>query len=685
MSNCLNNPGSAGLPACQSSDQAPSNFRSDLRSFKQPLSARLILLVTLLLLSCTIILKARNPGQTPPQNPVIPAQTPAPAQGEQAGNESSYGSITGKVVGEDGAIPFVNVTVTPASGRMRGNTFRSVTTDEAGNFKVDGLRHIAWIVSATAQGYVPESLPGAEDAEPPYHRIGDTVTIRLVKGGVITGRVINSRNEPVIAVRVSAQQVRDADGALLRSGGVTRELQTDDRGVYRLFGLAAGAYVVVAGSTSSAGGGPGGGPGGPGGGPGGRGRPSQYEGEVPTYYPSATRDTAVELTVRAGDELSGIDIQYRGETGHAVSGKILGAASGNPGGGGGGFGATSVTLTHTASGAVINRAFVISRPGPGGGNGSNSFALYGVPDGEYEIAAQRTAPGDQNDAASVPRHVTVVSRDVTGLDLTLMPMGTIVGKVQAERASAGSACQTKRKASIEELLFAVRREDGSSLEPARPGPGFGLRQRLSDNTRASSPDRTGELAWRQLMVGRYRIVPQLLDESWYLRAMTLPASTANATAKTAAKTAAPASTDAGRSGLMLKSGDRLSGLTIIVAEGAAGVKGKVTAAEGTKLPAHLRVHVIPAEKDAADNVLRYAETRTGSDRRFSFSNLAPGKYWLLAYPTAENEAADKQIRPKAWDSAERTKLRRDAETANQVIELQPCQRAVDYALRVQSR
>src|SRR5581483_11485209 len=50
------------------------------------------------------------------------------------------------VAGEEGPIPFVNITVMPASGRSRGNAFRSVTTDEAGNFKVDGLRPIAWTV-----------------------------------------------------------------------------------------------------------------------------------------------------------------------------------------------------------------------------------------------------------------------------------------------------------------------------------------------------------------------------------------------------------------------------------------------------------------------------------------------------------------------------------------------------------
>ncbi|HZS03277.1 MAG TPA: carboxypeptidase-like regulatory domain-containing protein [Blastocatellia bacterium] len=641
-----------------------------------PSFAGLIVLATLFVSSPLISVKAQNPQ--PAANAA--AQTPKPAESEPDNNDARFGAITGKVAGEEGPIPFVNITVMPASGRSRGNAFRSVTTDEAGNFKVDGLRPIAWTVSASAQGYVPESA-GAEEAEPPFHRIGDNVTIRMVKGGVITGRVLNARNEPVIAVRVSAQQVRDADGWPLRTGGFAREFQTDDRGVYRIFGLPAGAYVVVAGSTSGGGFGAGGGPGG---GPGGR-RPSLYEGDVPTYYPTATRDTAVELTVRTGEEMSGIDIQYRGEKGHAVSGKILGAASGSSDGGFGGFGvATSVTLTHAATGTVVGRAFVMSRPGRGAGGGGNGFALYGVPDGEYEIAAERTDPGDQNDAASVPRRVTVVSRDVTGVDLTLVPMGSINGKVQVERAAAASACQPKRRASIEEQLFAIHREDGGSLDPARPGRGFGFRPRSTGAAGTSSPDRNGDFSWRQLTSGRYRVVPQMLNENWYVRSVTLPVAT-NARAGAAAKAAAATAAEVGRNGLMLKSGERLNGLTITLAEGAAALKGKVVAeGQGKGLPPHLRVYLIPAEKEAADNVLRYAETRAGSDARFGFSNLSPGKYWLLAQP-AEDEAAEKQGRPKAWDANERAKLRREAESLNQVIELQPCQRVADHTLQFQGK
>jgi hypothetical protein len=134
--------------------------------------------------------------------------------------------------------------------------------------------------------------------------------------------------------------------------------------------------------------------------------------------------------------------------------------------------------------------------------------------------------------------------------------------------------------------------------------------------------------------------------------------------------------------LALKMSEKARGLLVTIAEGAASVSGRVTpASEGAKLPARLRVHLIPAEREAADDVLRYAQTTARSDGSFAFHNLAPGKYWLLARAIADDELPESADRPWAWDNAERVKLRREAESAKVELELQPCQRLSDYALR----
>ena len=577
---------------------------------------------------------------------------PAAAKVETKPSEtetSPYGAITGRVISEDGPLPFVSITVLPVSlnnqMQMRGNAFRNVTTDAEGNFKVDGLRAAAWNVIPTAQGYVVETTN--DEASQQFYRIGESATIRMSKGGVITGRVLNAAGEPLIAVPVSVQYVRDAQGRPGSGGGATGFFQTDDRGVYRIYGLSSGSYIVSAGRTGGGGGG------------GGR---SPYDGDVPTYFPAATRDTAVEVSVSSSGETGGIDIQYRGDKGRAISGKIMGAVtdttnrSFGPGGGGPGGGGISVTLKHAATDTVFNRTFVMSR------SGTPAYALYGVPDGEYEVTAERDTPGG-NDAASAPRRVVMAGRDATSIDLTLMPMASVTAKLQLETELA--KCEIKRKAAFEEQLFILQLEETNGTTTRQ-----NTRRMIRDNSLVA-PERTGEMSFRNLNVGRYHLSAKLLDDNWYIRSITLPGAPVKATPKAPAK---PVTTDVARIGLNLKSGDKITGLTVKVAEGAAAVKGQVKAKD--TLPPVLRVYLVPVEKERADDVLRYSFTGITTDGTFGFGHLAPGKYWL----TTRVEIDDAQ--KKILDTAERAKLRRDAEAANVVVELQACQRLTNYELRL---
>ena len=69
-----------------------------------------------------------------------------------------------------------------------------------------------------------------------------------------------------------------------------------------------------------------------------------------------------------------------------------------------------------------------------------------------------------------------------------------------------------------------------------------------------------------------------------------------------------------------------------------------------------------------------------SDGSFSISNLAPGRYWIIALPVTDDDSSAKP-QPVAWDSNDRAALRHAAEAANVVLELQACQRVVDYSLK----
>src|SRR5262245_40755274 len=109
--------------------------------------------------------------------------------------------ITGRVVTEDGTgLPNVMVSLSPIAGEGRATTVTSrppTTSDEEGNFKFTGLAAGSYIVNvANSKGYVRKSMPVNERQVPTYNRPGDNVTVTMVKGGVITGRVTNMNGEP---------------------------------------------------------------------------------------------------------------------------------------------------------------------------------------------------------------------------------------------------------------------------------------------------------------------------------------------------------------------------------------------------------------------------------------------------------------------------------------------------------
>jgi len=380
---------------------------------------------------------------------------------------------------------------------------------------------------------------------------------------------------------------------------------------------------------------------------------SPYDSDVPTYHPSTTRDDAGEVVVRAGQEVSGIDIRYRGDRGYIVSGTLSGALGEDSSG----FRGVTVSLAHRSSGAVESRAYVQLRAGRG-------FGVYGVPDGDYNLIAQMDVGADSS-AASAPRHVVVKGADVTGIELSLAPLGSVSGRAVLETlpdAERTPDCKAKRTVSLDELVLTARRDEKSGAKD-QPGPGV-----VAPND--ASADEKGEFKIPSLAAGRYRIETRLPTEDWFVRSMT--------------KAGPPSSrpNDVAAAGLAITTSQRFTDLTVTLAEGAAALRGKVVpASEGARLPAQLQIHVVPAEPESADDALRFAEVRVDSEGAFSLFNLAPGRYYLQARAVSDDQLMERNPQPLAWDAASRTKLRREAQAANVLIELQRCQRVTEYVLK----
>src|SRR5689334_1340950 len=164
-----------------------------------------------------------------------------PAESVNTGDDAVTGVISGRVVNESGQ-PLAGASLFIRPANSPGNP-RTTISDVDGSFRVSGLEPALYLVTGNAPAYT--TLP-SETGVPTYYRIGDTVNLELIRGGAITGTVTNSLGEPVVAVRVRATLVRDMRGEISRPS-IGNEQSTDDRGVYRIYGLRPGTYVVSAG------------------------------------------------------------------------------------------------------------------------------------------------------------------------------------------------------------------------------------------------------------------------------------------------------------------------------------------------------------------------------------------------------------------------------------------------------
>ncbi len=578
-------------------------------------------------------------------------QRPAPVDKTKSGSRS----ITGRVIIEGGqAVSDAAVLALPVNfmgnqSAALASLLRPITTDEAGRFEVKDLSSGAYSIHVLLAGYVL-----SDRREQKYYRPGDTVTISLTKGAVITGKVTNFTGDPVVGTRIRAVRIKDAEGHRVRAdalgGGsmfgfldqiMNVEWQTDDRGVYRLYGLEPGSYHVSAGgkglaSFISTGG---------------------YDSDAPTYHPTGTIDTAAEVKVQAGDEATGVDIRYRENRGYAISGTVTGQASSQA--------ATSVVLTRAANGAM--EGFALALPN----SPNRGFILTSVPEGDYYITAVAgNALEGTSVASSAARRVSVKGADVTGVELTLAPLGSISGRITVEPAPGADSraeCKTARPASVEEIALAAQsdRKDRSKDEPE-----------LMAAYATSTPDAKGEFLIRFLEQGQKRMVVKLPGEQWYIRAITLPATNAAAT------NAASRAVDLAKEGFSLKPGEAVNGITITLGEGAATLSGKIVTGKEETIPAaRMRIHLVPAEALSADETLRFAEATAQPDGTFKFTNLAPGRYWIVVRPLAEEESIEGASRPVAWDASGRAGLRFEGEALANAVELKLCQKVADFLLR----
>ncbi len=637
------------------------------------------LIFSAILFCFAIAANAQQPKRSKPAQPQAkPSAATKPAQ--------RGSTLSGRVI-DDGGRPVEGamVMVAPAGTLSRQKRpadggIRTATTGEDGRFNFEDLTVRSYVFRVFAPGYVLAPDIAQTNGRPVYYHLGDNVSLRLIKGAVITGMVVSPAGEPLVGIQVRATKIKEVDGRAARSApidetSIGRNWKTDDRGIYRIYGLEPGVYVVAAG---------------------GRGFLSfslgAYDTDAPTYYPTGTRDTATPITLQAGQEIPGINIQYRDNRGHLVSGTLSGLGANS---------AAFITLTNAVNGNVESMTYGGSMFVMNDGD-KPSFALSSVPDGEYYVSAMGGDGAKSNMATdealiAPPRKVTVRGADVTGLELALTRLGSISGRFVLENAKTidgKNLCQPKRNAAIEEVVLLSQLDVKGKGKTEQSIPIASL---FSMFTTDSVPNDKGEFQVFTIDSGRYRLDMKLPTDDWYIRSLTLPAmatsenkETTLVQAKEAADSQAkPESSkpkDVARDGIAMKAGERLEGVIITASEGAAGLKGKVTAEkEGDPLPARLRIILVPAEPESADDVVRFYEVEMQRDATFSISNLAPGKYFMVTSPVSEEEMNEETLRPLGWDLDARKTLRKETEALTVTLDLQPCQRIGEYVLKHRSK
>jgi Carboxypeptidase regulatory-like domain len=211
------------------------------------------------------------PGQSQGQGR---SQQPARDTPAQPSTAAPGGRISGHVVAADTGRPVKRARVFLNAAELPGG--RGMLTDDSGAYEITDLPAGRYTLNVSKSGFVSLSYGQRRplQAGTPLQLLEGqqlkSVDFSLPRGGVISGRILDEDGEavPGATVRVMRYQYQQGDRRLTQAGTA----QTDDRGLYRVWGLMPGDYYVTALTRIPGFGGPigpagRGGPGGPAGGP----------------------------------------------------------------------------------------------------------------------------------------------------------------------------------------------------------------------------------------------------------------------------------------------------------------------------------------------------------------------------------------------------------------------------------
>jgi hypothetical protein len=398
----------------------------------------------LVLIAPILILVATQPN----------AQTPEP-------KAKPTGSISGRVTIGEKPAPGIIVIV---SGANPTAPMGQGTSDADGNYHVGGLASGQINVTPVAPVYVLPTSPmfgQGRVVNLSTNEAVEGIDFKLTRGGVITGRITDADGRPVIEERITLISVDENSGVVLQPvrGSNFMMYQTDDRGVYRIYGLPTGHYKLSVGDE-------------------GRGVGLRASGYYPrTYYPDSSEiSKAAIIDVSEGGETKNIDIKLgRRALTYSASGRIVDADGGQtlPG----------VFLSFGAIQQNQSQNFVNSTSGPSSPtNSQGEFRLEGLPPGRYVLMINSANAFAGNSSAQKyycdPLPFEILDSDVSNLELKaqrgLSISGVVVPDGITDKAVLARISKLLVTASVENPPADIRTFSGNSVSRVNPDGSFSI-------------------------------------------------------------------------------------------------------------------------------------------------------------------------------------------------------------------
>lgn len=329
-----------------------------------------------------------------------------PSSMAQDSRKEPAGSITGRVTVGGKPAARVTVMLTPGDRGLQQTPATRVTTDEDGRFKLNAVPAGSYtILPYTPALVVPAETSFAQPGKSVSLGDGeevDDIDFSLVKGGVITGRVTDPEGRPIVEQHITLIRIDERGQRVPTPYFSPFMFSTDDRGIYRIYGLSPGRYRVAVGDSPESG----------------MVRIGFAGGTYArTFYPDVSDESkATPVEVTGSGEASGIDIKLgRAAKSYVATGRILDADTGKPLG--------NLQYGH---GAVNRDQKMMGSFGWSGNrtNNNGEFRIEGLSPGRYAAFVIAT---EQVDFYSEPAVFEISDSDASALEIKVRRGASIAG------------------------------------------------------------------------------------------------------------------------------------------------------------------------------------------------------------------------------------------------------------------